>query len=204
MFSGIISAIAKIEKSQMKNGSLFLTIQKPRGWRVKPGDSIATDGICLTVKSIKRNTYTTELMDETLKKTIFGKKIPKTVNVEKSLGVSSLLDGHIVQGHIDTTGKIAQIKKIGKSKLITFSYPKEFSHLIAPKGSIAIDGISLTIVEAKMGACTVSFVDYTLQHTTMGKKNVNDPVNIEFDIIAKYLYIFYKHYENRPKKRQLL
>lgn len=201
MFSGIISAIATIERSQMKNGSLFLTIQKPRGWRVKPGDSIATDGVCLTVKSVKGNSYTTELMDETLKKTVFGKKIPKTVNVEKPLRVSSLLDGHIVQGHIDTTGKITRIKKIGSSKLITFSYPKEFSRLVAPKGSIAIDGISLTVVDAKTGACTISFVDYTLKHTTIGKKNVNDPVNIEFDIIAKYLYTFYKYYENRPKKR---
>ncbi len=201
MFSGIISAIAKIEKSQIKHRSLFLTIQKPRGWRVRPGDSIATDGACLTVKSIKRNAYTTELMDETLKKTVFGKKIPKTVNVEKSLGVSSLLDGHIVQGHIDTTGKIARMNKIGQSKLIAFSYPKKFSHLVAPKGSIAIDGISLTVVRANAGSCTISFVDYTLQHTTMGKKKIGDGVNIEFDIIAKYLYTFYKHHEDRPKKQ---
>ena len=201
MFSGIISAIATIEKSQMRNGSLFLTIRKPRGWRVKPGDSIATDGVCLTAKSVKGNAYTTDLMDETLKKTIFGKKIPKTVNVEKPLGISSLLDGHMVQGHIDTTGKITRIKKIGQSKLIAFSYPKKFSRFVAPKGSIAIDGMSLTVVDANIGACTVSFVDYTLQHTTMGGKNVNDPVNIEFDIIAKYLYTFYKHYKNKPKKR---
>lgn len=201
MFSGIISAIAKIEKSQMKNESLFLTIRKPRGWQVKPGDSIATDGVCLTVKNIKGDAYTTELMYETLQKTTFGKKIPKTVNLEKSLSVSSLLDGHIVQGHIDARGKIARMNKIGQSKLIAFSYPKKFSHLVAPKGSIAIDGISLTVVEANTGSCAISFVDYTLQHTTMGGKKIGDGVNIEFDIIAKYLYTFYKHYENRPKKQ---
>lgn len=187
MFTGIIQAIARVKKSEMKNGSLFLTIEKPKKWKIKPGDSIATDGVCLTVKKSIGQVYITELMRETLDRTYFSKIIPKKVNVEQSLTLSNTLDGHLVLGHIDAVGSIIDIKKRGQSKIYTFSFPKKFAKLIASKGSIAVDGISLTVVDVGKDSFMVSFVDYTLSHTTIGEKMIGDCVNLEFDILAKYI-----------------
>lgn len=187
MFSGIISTISKIEKTQIKNDSLFLTIQKPKNWKIKPGDSIATNGACLTVKTINKNTYTTELMPETLDKTYFSVNYPQQVNLERSLKLSDFLDGHLVTGHIDTVGKITKITKKGNSKNYKINFNKKFAKLLADKGSVTIDGISLTVVQAKQTWLTVSLVDYTLNHTILGNKKINDPVHIEFDILAKYI-----------------
>lgn len=187
MFSGIISAVSKIKNSRVKDDSLFLTIEKPAGWRIMPGDSLNTNGVCLTVKEISKTDYTTELMTETLKKTTFGKEIPKFVNLEGSLRLSDLLDGHLVLGHVDTIGRIEEIISSSRSKVYKFSFSEKFSQLVAEKGSIAIDGISLTVVEVGRNWLTVSLVDYTIKHTTLGTKKKNDLVNLEFDILAKYL-----------------
>ena len=187
MFSGIISAIAKIEKTSTKNGCLFLTIKKPKGWKIKPGDSIATNGTCLTVKTVNKNNYTTELMPETLDKTYFSTIYPTEVNLERSLKLSDFMDGHLVTGHIDTVGKITEIIKKGDSKIYKINFAKKFTKLLADKGSVAVDGISLTVVQTKQNWFTISLVDYTLTHTTLGQKKVGDLVHLEFDILAKYI-----------------
>lgn len=187
MFTGIIKATTRVKKHERKRGSLFLTLQTPKNWKVKPGNSIATNGVCLTVKTVGRGFYTTELMDETLKKTTFGPAVPRKVNVERSLRLTDFLDGHLLQGHVDGTGKILKIEQKGSSKIYKFSFPQAFRKLLAPKGSIGVDGISLTVVDVGKGWFTVSLVDYTIKHTTLGQKKLDEWVNLEFDMIAKYL-----------------
>lgn len=187
MFTGIIKAVSKITDTEERDGSVFFTIEKTKGWKIHPGDSISTDGVCLTVKKIEKNSYVTELMTETLKKTKFSKVIPPYVNLEQSMKLTDLLDGHLVQGHVDCVGKIIDIKKGERDKTYTFQYPKEFSLYVVSKGSIAVDGISLTVVDAIKNTFSVWFVDYTLTHTTIGEKNIGDLVNLEFDIFAKYI-----------------
>lgn len=187
MFSGIIHAISKIEKKELKNDSLFLTIKKPIGWKIKRGDSIATDGVCLTVKKVLKNLYVTELMPETLDKTYFLNNTYTYVNLEKSLTLKDALDGHLVTGHVDTIGTIAEIKKRGQSKIFKVYFPKKFTKYVVEKGSIAVDGISLTVVDVGINWFTVSLVEYTLEHTILGMKKVHEEVHLEFDILAKYL-----------------
>ncbi len=187
MFTGIIKARAQVKKAENRDGSLFLTIATPKSWRIKPGDSVATDGVCLTVKKVGRGAYLTELMPETLSKTSFGERVPTKVNLEPSLKFSDLLGGHLVLGHVDAAGKIESIKVQGASKVYKVSFPKQFDKFVADKGNVAVDGVSLTIVKAKKNWFTVSLVDYTLKHTVLGIKQTGQIVNLEFDLIAKYL-----------------
>lgn len=187
MFSGIISALAEIKKSSLTDGSLFLTIQKPKNWKLKPGDSVATNGVCLTIKTVGKNDYITELMPETLKTTAFGQHVPELVNLERPITLQTPLDGHLVLGHIDAVGKIVKIKTIGQSKLFTLEFPREYRRWVAPKGSITIDGVGLTVAKIQKNFVTVSLVDYTLTHTNFNGQKLDNAVNIEFDIVAKYL-----------------
>jgi riboflavin synthase len=187
MFSGIIQAITSVEKSAVKNGSLFLTFQKPKGWKIKLGDSIATNGVCLTVQSLTKNSYTTELMPETLERTTFGKNVPQEVSLEPSLTLATLMDGHLVQGHVDTMGTIIAITPKGRSRIYKIRFPKKYTHLVAEKGAITVDGVSLTVVDAQKDFFTVSLVDYTIEHTTLGNKKTGEMVNLEFDVFAKYI-----------------
>ena len=187
MFSGIVQTISKIQKKHTENGCLFLTIEKPTGWNIKPGNSICSDGVCLTVKKVGKTNYTTELMPETLDKTYFDKVDYKNINLEPSLKLNDLLDGHLVTGHVDAIGKIIKITSRGNSKIYKIEFPKKFSKYVAEKASIAVDGISLTVVDVGDEWFTVSLVDYTLDHTTIGIKKINDLVHLEFDILAKYL-----------------
>src|SRR3989344_8019713 len=112
MFTGIIKATAPVKRAESKNVSLFLFISTPKNWRIKPGDSIAANGVCLTVKKVNKNNYITELMPETLERTYLGKVIPKELNLELSLRLSDRIDGHLVYGHIDAVGKIETIKTV--------------------------------------------------------------------------------------------
>ena len=206
MFTGIIKSVGKVVKAEKKGGSLYLTIQKPKtdgkSWKIKLGDSISTDGVCLTVAKIASGAYTCELMEETLRKSYFGSYTPKSVNLEQSMRLGDRLDGHFVLGHVDTVGKIISIEKSKSGTVYVITYPKAFSPLVVAKGSITMNGISLTVVDSepkallwaspKQGfgpvvAFSVSLVDYSLKHTTMKEKEVGDPVNLEFDILGKYL-----------------
>jgi riboflavin synthase len=186
MFTGIVTKKGKITSSLVKNGSLFLTIQTPKGWKIKEGESIATSGVCLTVKKISATSYTSELMQETLQKTTFGKKVPEYVNLEQSLRLSDRLSGHFVTGHIDSIGKIEKIVNEGTAKIYTISFPKTFQKLIVKKGSICMDGVSLTITDIRPGLFSVALLPYTLEKTILGDKQIGMQVNLEFDILAKY------------------
>lgn len=187
MFSGIIKAVAKIKNREIKNSSLFLTVTKPKKWQIKPGDSICSDGACLTVKKVYKNTYLTELMPETLNKTYFGLAKYDYLNLEPALKFNSVLDGHLVTGHVDAIGRITKITLQGNSKIYKINFPKKFAKYVVAKGSIAVDGISLTVVAVGQNWFTISLVDYTLQNTTIGQKKTGDLVHLEFDILTKYL-----------------
>ncbi|MEK7479155.1 MAG: riboflavin synthase [Patescibacteria group bacterium] len=193
MFTGVIRTISHARKWEKKGGSLFLEIQKPHAWKIKAGDSVAVNGTCLTVKKIQLQAMVFELMPETLSKTTFGKKIPQRVNLELPMRLSDRVNGHFVTGHVDATGKISRITKNGTSKMVEISFPKKFVKLVVSKGSIAVDGVSLTVTGSpstgsgtKFSYFSVSLVSYTLENTTLGERKVGDLVNLELDILAKY------------------
>lgn len=187
MFSGIISAAEKIKAAKHDRGSLFLTIQRPKKWKLKSGDSIATNGVCLTVRTVSKDAYTTELMPETLKTTTFGKIVPERVNLERPLTLQTPLDGHLVLGHVDAVGAIRAIKPAGRATTFTIAFPAQYGRWVAEKGSITVDGIGLTVVSVTKNTFNVSLVDYTLEHTTLADKHIGDVVNVEFDVVAKYV-----------------
>ncbi|MDP1845682.1 MAG: riboflavin synthase [Candidatus Moranbacteria bacterium] len=189
MFTGIIKKLSKAEKVTWQKGSLFVEIKIPKGWKVKLGESISVNGVCSTVKKVSKNNFTVEYMPETVEKTTVGDyKKGTELNLERSLRMNDLLDGHLVQGHVDTTGKIVEIKNAKQSKIIKIQVPKVFMKFLAPKGSVSVDGISLTIVDSKKDWFTVSLVSYTLENTNLGKIKVGAKVNIETDAIAKYIF----------------
>ena len=188
MFTGIIKKTSTVEEIFYKKGSLFVAIKIPRGWKVWQGESISINGVCSTVKEIKNKKFVVEYMPETIKKTTAaGFKKGLLINLEKSLKLSDLLDGHLVQGHVDTRGKIIEIKKVQESKVMKIKIPKKFMKFIPEKGSVAVDGISLTIVDSKKDWLSVSLVSFTLENTNLGKSQAGDMVNIETDVIAKYV-----------------
>jgi len=187
MFTGIIKKLSVVQKVSQKENSFFVEIMIPKGWKVWEGESISINGVCSTVKNINKFFFTVEYMPETIKKTTVGNFKQKTrVNLEKSLKMNDLLDGHIVQGHIDTPGKIIKILDIKESKIIKIKIPQKFMKFIAEKGSVSVDGISLTVVDVGRDWFTVSLVSYTLENTNLGEVGVGDEVNIETDVLAKY------------------
>lgn len=188
MFTGIIKRVSTVEKASYEDNGFFVSIKIPRGWKIEEGESIAVNGVCSTVKDLDEKTFTVEYMPESVKKTTVGNFEKGTeINLEKSLKVNDLLDGHIVQGHVDTRGKIINIKKEEESKLMKIQVPEEFMKYIASKGSIAVDGISLTVVDVGKNWFSTSLVSYTLENTNLGNIREGSEVNIETDILAKYV-----------------
>jgi len=199
MFTGIIEEIGVIESVIRINNGLSLIIPNLKIYgSVKVGDSIAVNGVCLTVSDLKNGSIIFNVMSETIKKTNISRlKKNDKVNIERALPSSGRLDGHFVQGHIDCVGKLISKRKVGASETIEISYPSEFCVYTAPRGSIAIDGVSLTVAEKNKNIVKIGLVEFTLKHTTLGAKKIGDYTNIEFDIIGKYLFEFYKR--NNPK-----
>lgn len=188
MFTGIIKKVSSVEGISLKKGSLFVSVKIPPQWKVWEGESISIDGVCSTVKKLDKKNFTVEYMPETIQKTTVGNFKKNTpVNLEKSLKLNDLLDGHLVQGHVDTVGKIAEIKKVKESKIMKIRLAKKFMPLIAEKGSASVNGISLTVVATGKDWFTISLVSYTLDNTNLGTIKVGDKVNIETDMLAKYV-----------------
>ncbi|MDD3498073.1 MAG: riboflavin synthase [Candidatus Moranbacteria bacterium] len=193
MFTGIIKKVSIVEEVSFKKGSLFVEVKKPSGWKIWEGGSISINGVCSTVRRFDSKIFEVEYMPETIKKTtVGGFKKGTVVNLEKSLKMNDLLDGHLVQGHIDARGEIIEKKKVKESEIVKVRVLKKFMVFIAPKGSVSIDGISLTVVDAGADWFTVSLVSYTIENTNMHALKVGDEVNVETDVLAKYLYNFYK------------
>lgn len=187
MFTGIISDTSAVRLTKSDATGSTLTFARPPSWTdLQQGESINTNGICLTVAALREKEYDCVLVPETLTRTSFGKKLPKTVNLERALLINSRLDGHFVQGHVDTIGEVSAIDtKDGQSLSITFD--PVHRKLVVEKGSITIDGVALTITAVTDNSLSVALIPHTLEHTTLGTLTVGDLVNLEFDIIGKYI-----------------
>ena len=185
MFTGIVEEIGKVGVIQPNR----LTVKANKvleGMQI--GASIAVNGICLTVTDFNANSFSIGIQPETLRRTNIGQlKTGDEVNLERAVALGGRMGGHLVQGHIDDTGKIASVKQDRESILMTVAVPHPLMRYMAVKGFIAMDGLSLTITELSEDTFTVSLVNFTQQQTTIGKKKAGDIVNLEVDIIAKYV-----------------
>lgn len=188
MFSGITKALVRANKIERVGNSIRLEFTAPKGFRASLGDSISVDGICSTVEKKAGKEFSFYYMPETLKRTTLA-EIPDyhEFNLERCLTLQSLIGGHLVSGHIDTAARLKSIVIEGDSRLMEFIIEPKFTKYIVYKGSIAVNGVSLTVVWAGKNSFSVSLIPYTLSHTNLGKLKVGDKVNIELDLIAKYL-----------------
>ena len=185
MFTGIVEEMGSV--AAVPAGSLVITAGKVLEG-IQPGGSVAVNGVCLTATAFDRNSFTVDIMPETLKRTNLGTlRIGDRVNLERPLALGGEVGGHLVQGHVDDTGRVASIRWEGEAELMGIEAPAGVMRFIVTKGFIAVDGISLTVVTRDAGSFRFSIVDYTRQQTTLGVRKVGDPVNLEVDIIAKYV-----------------
>jgi len=188
MFSGIIQAQGKISKVLKSKDFLSIEVQSNlKGYKI--GSSICCSGICLTATSISKNKFTADISKETLKKT--NAKLWKKgtlLNLENSLKIGDEISGHFVFGHVDTTGKLLKIKKVGKSWLVSILFPKTLKKYIAPKGSISLNGISLTINEINSNLFNCMIIPHTFKNTDIHKYKKNEILNLEVDMLARYAH----------------
>jgi len=192
MFTGIIEGIGTVEKitKSTKNRSAFQMIvdlgKHAKGLKV--GQSVALNGVCLSATKISKNKCNFEMIDETIKKTDLGNlETGSKVNIERSLKVGDRMEGHFVLGHVDGVGKIIKIEKKPKEVKVWFEVPKKLSKFVVKKGSIAIDGISLTVVDVTKNKASVCLIPHTMKVTNFHSKKISDKINIETDILGKYI-----------------
>ena len=188
MFSGIIEGNQKAQIVIKTSGGIRMQIHKPVGWKLKNGDSISIDGVCSTVEKIAKDSFTVFYMPETLKKTTLGSAGNNhQFNLEIPLTLNTLIGGHLVSGHIDTTATVQKITDEKNSKILEFKISPKFTKYIIYKGSITVNGVSLTVVTETKNSFSVSLIPYTLANTNLGTLKKGDKVNIELDLVAKYL-----------------
>jgi len=190
MFTGLVEEVGTIEKVVKQRGGLSLTINTSLITNdLKIGDSVNVNGVCQTVVKIDGSRFEIDTICETLSKTTLGTlKAKDKVNLERSLTPVTRMGGHFVLGHTDTTGKIINIKSTEKEISVTISYPEQFSVYLANVGSIAIEGISLTVAEHTHNTFRVAIIPHTWKETNLQHKKTGDPVNLEFDILGKYVF----------------
>ena len=192
MFTGIVEEVGKISKIEEGKDFLHITIEGSKVLNpLNLGDSVAVNGVCLTVTNFNNSSFTADVMAETLKKSSL-KTLSKgsLVNLERAVTLNKPLGGHIVSGHIDGTGEIINIKKEGIATLLEVKTKETLLKYMVPKGSVALDGVSLTLVDIKEKSFTVSLIPHTKEETILMNKNIGDIINIECDILGKYIYKF--------------
>ena len=188
MFSGIIKKTIKPISVKKSSESMKVVFPIPKGWELSIGESVNIDGVCSTVESLKENEFGVYFMPETLSKTTFSELSDSHVfNLERSLTLNDLIAGHLVYGHVDTTAEVKRVEEIEESRIITFELPKEFTKYIVYKGSIAVNGVSLTVVKVDDTSFSVSLIPHTLSETNLSSLQKGDRVNIEVDMIAKHI-----------------
>ncbi len=188
MFTGIIESIGIIKEVILNGSNKTFWIKSPISMHFKADQSVSHNGVCLTVEEVKENSHRVTAIDETLNKTnLAGWKESNLINLEQCLQLNGRLDGHIVQGHVDATGICTKRKEKKGSWEFEFRFPKEFAGLVIEKGSICVNGISLTAFDVKRKSFRVAIIPYTYDHTSIKELQEGDSVNLEFDIIGKYL-----------------
>lgn len=204
MFTGIIESLGRIVSVEASGTNLIFHISTHLDEPIKVDQSIAHNGVCLTVTEIFQNDdatgtreYTVVAVDETLRKTNLGElKAGAKLNIERCLRAGQRIDGHFVQGHVDTTGRVERIEDMDGSWNYHFSFPKEHSTLLVDKGSICVNGVSLTVVQSGEGSFSVTIIPFTWEHTNFHTLEVGNAVNLEFDILGKYLHKIYSRGES--------
>jgi len=185
MFTGIVEEVGKVTSAQPR--TLVMVASKILQ-RMELGGSIAVNGVCLTIASFNANSFSVDIMPETIKRTNLGLlSAGDRVNLELPLALGGQLGGHLVQGHIDATGKIVSVTREDEATIIKFDAPAEVMRYTVERGFITVDGVSLTVTARDTSSFRVSIVGYTRRHSTLGSKQVGDLVNLEVDIIAKYV-----------------
>jgi riboflavin synthase len=203
MFTGLIQDIGKIQSVDRRGEGISLTISTQLDLSAaKIGDSISVDGVCLTITKLSGRTFSAEVSPETLRRTtLYTAREGQPVNLEMALKMSDPLGGHLVSGHVDGTGEIIETVPEGNSIRYRFWVPAEISRFLIEKGSVAVDGISLTVVECHDQEFSVSVIPHTARATTLGKKKSGDRVNLENDMIAKYVEKFVQGREDLAGER---
>lgn len=195
MFTGIIENVGEITQLNRKAGNLIITVKCAFSNALKIDQSVAHNGVCLTVVSKTKKTHTVVAIDETLKKTNLNNlKTGDKINVERAMSDNTRFDGHIVQGHVDQTAEIYDIKENDGSWNFTVKFIKKPKFTLVDRGSVCIDGVSLTVVKAKKRKFTVSIIPYTFRNTLFHTYKTGTVVNIEFDVIGKYVETLIKKY----------
>ena len=188
MFTGIIETLGKVEKLEKEGGNLHITVSSTITSELKIDQSVSHNGVCLTVVSIDADQYTVTAIEETLSKTNLGDlKVGELVNLERAMLLGARLDGHIVQGHVDQTASCTSIEEKDGSWVYTFAYDPKLNNVTIEKGSITVDGVSLTVVDSKKDSFSVAIIPYTHEHTRFHTYKVGDTINLEFDVVGKYV-----------------
>jgi riboflavin synthase len=189
MFTGIIESLGKIHAVEVQGTNKTFWIESSLAPSLQIDQSISHNGACLTVEEIKDNLHRVTAIEETLKKTNLGDwQAGDFVNLERCMVMNGRLDGHIVQGHVDTTAVCLQRRDLNGSWEFRFEFPKKFSHLVIEKGSISLNGTSLTIFNVKKTKFDIAIIPYTFDHTNIQSVIAGSSVNLEFDMIGKYVY----------------
>jgi riboflavin synthase len=189
VFSGIIQATGRLEARTPRDGGARLTLSTPRPLpRLAVGESVAVNGACLTVAARNGRRFTVDVSPETLRRTTLGRlPLGTRVNLERALRLGDRIGGHIVQGHVDAVGRLEAIQPDGEWVLYRFSAPAALAPYLVEKGSIAVDGVSLTVFRCRKGGFSVALVPHTLRATTLGERRPGDRVNLEADILLKHI-----------------
>jgi riboflavin synthase len=188
MFTGIIEALGTVSEIQSEGSNLHVGVKSSISHELKVDQSVSHNGVCLTVTKVENGTHWVTAIDETLKKSTLGKlKKGDAINLERCMIANGRFDGHIVQGHVDQTGTVKSIHDENGSWLFNFEYEADKGNVTVEKGSICINGVSLTCFNATSAGFTVAIIPYTLEHTNFSSLKTGDLVNLEFDIIGKYV-----------------
>jgi riboflavin synthase len=188
MFTGIIEAFGTVKSVRQEGSNKHFIIESPISNQLKIDQSISHDGVCLTVVKVDSDSHTVTAIDETLQKSNLGKlKQGDTVNLERCMVANGRFDGHIVQGHVDQTGIVKSVQEANGSWLIDFEYDPSLGNVTVEKGSICVNGVSLTCFNSSATGFTVAIIPYTYEHTNFKSLKAGDAVNLEFDIVGKYV-----------------
>jgi riboflavin synthase len=192
MFTGIIETLGRVHEIQKDQDNVHITVASSITGELKIDQSVAHNGVCLTVVAIKDNAYTVTAIAETINKTNLSHwKVGDTINLERAMKLGDRLDGHIVQGHVDQTGTCIAIEEAGGSWHYTFEYDPTLNNITIEKGSITVNGVSLTVVNSNQNQFSVAIIPYTYEHTNFNAFKIGTVINLEFDVIGKYVSRLY-------------
>lgn len=194
MFTGIIEAFGTVEKMEQEQGNLHLSLASDLAPELKIDQSLAHNGVCLTVVAKTPTSYTVTAIQETLNKTNLGAlQVGAKVNLERAMQMNARLDGHLVQGHVDVVGVCTEARETEGSWLFSFEYPETVDYVTIEKGSITVNGVSLTVVNSGKNTFSVAIIPYTYEYTNFHQLQKGSPVNLEFDLIGKYIAKLQQH-----------